>query len=123
MTNKFTLSLRSLITTLALFLVFTVTVNAQDKVQEGAVKVTAHMKSQLSLNDGQYTRVLAINKDYLQKVTDNPGATTVEKAKKKKVYDEERDEKLKSVLNASQYKIYVANRSSNARVYKEVTDL
>lgn len=123
MTNKFTLSLRSFISTLALFLMFTVAVNAQDKVQEGAVKVTAHMKSQLSLNDGQYTRVLAINKDYLQKVTDNPGATTVEKAKKKKTYDEERDEKLKSVLNASQYKIYVANRSSNARVYKEAVDM
>ncbi|QEE48974.1 hypothetical protein FUA48_05085 [Flavobacterium alkalisoli] len=123
MTNKFTLSLRSFITTLALFLVFTVAVNAQDKVQEGAVKVTAHMKSQLSLNDGQYSRVLAINKDYLQKVVDNPGATVVQKSKNKKVYDEERDGKLKSVLNDSQYKIYVANRSANARVYKEVVDM
>lgn len=123
MTNKFTFSLRSFITTLALFLVFTVAVNAQDKVQEGAVKVTAHMKSQLSLNDGQYSRVLAINKDYLQKVVDNPGATVVQKSKNKKVYDEERDGKLKSVLNDSQYKIYVANRSANARVYKEVVDM
>lgn len=123
MTNKFTLNLKTAISVVVLFLTFSLSVNAQEKVQEGAIKVTAHMKTQLSLNDGQYSRVLAINKDYLQKVSDNSGATTVERAKKKKAYDEERDEKLKSVLNDTQYKIYIANRSANARVYKEVTAL
>lgn len=119
MTKKLTDRVKNLVGTLALALLFCVTANAQDKVSEGAVKVTTHMKSQLSLNDNQYTQVLAINKDYLKKLDENPGATAVQRSKKKKIYDEDRDKKLKSVLNESQYKIFIANRSANARVYKE----
>ncbi|MFL9838118.1 hypothetical protein ABS768_11450 [Flavobacterium sp. ST-75] len=120
MTKKLTGRVKNLVSTLVLALLFCVTANAQDKVSEGAAKVTTHMKSQLSLNDNQYTQVLAINKDYLKKLDENPGATAVQRAKKKKTYDEDRDKKLKSVLSDSQYKIYIANRSANARVYKEV---
>ncbi|MUV05427.1 hypothetical protein GN157_17065 [Flavobacterium rakeshii] len=119
MTKKLTGRVKNLVSTLVLALLFCVTANAQDKVAEGATKVTTHMKSQLSLNDNQYTQVLAINKDYLKKLDENPGATAVQRAKKKKSYDEDRDKKLKSVLNETQYKIYIANRSANARAYKE----
>ncbi|WP_330443284.1 hypothetical protein [Flavobacterium sp. C4GT6] len=119
MTKKLTCRVKNLVSTLVLVLLFCVTANAQDKVSEGAAKVTTHMKSQLSLNDNQYSQVLAINKDYLKKLDENPGATAVQRSKKKKAYDEDRDKKLKSVLNDSQYKIYIANRSANARVYKE----
>lgn len=115
MTKKF----KAIMSALALFLIFTTAASAQENTADGAVMVTSYMKTKLSLNDGQYSRVLDINKAYLQKVKDNNGATAVEKAKKQKAYNEERDIKLKSVLSDSQYKIYVANRSAHAKKYKE----
>ena len=122
MTKKFGTAFKSTIGAIALFLVFTTTASAQQSIDDGAAKVTTYLKSKLSLNDGQYSRVLEINKVYLNKVAANDGATSVEKAKKQKAYDEERDSKLKSVLNESQYKIYVANRSANAKRYREAMD-
>ncbi len=119
MTKKINSAVKAVIGALALFLMFTTAVVAQDKVNEGAKTVTTHLKNQLSLNDTQYAKVLEVNKDYLKKSLGNNGATTVEKAKKQKGYDEERDKKLKSVLSDSQYKIFIANRASNAKKYKQ----
>lgn len=114
-------AVRMILGAITLFLVFTNTAAAQDKVNEGAKMVSTHMKSQLSLNDSQYAKVLDVNRVYLKKVKENNGATSVEKAKKQKAFDEERDAKLKSVLSDTQYKIYVGNRSANAKKYKEAT--
>lgn len=119
MTKKLTSATKTILSAIALFFMFSTAAVAQDKVQEGAKKITNHMKAQLSLNDSQCAKVLEINKVYFKKVKDNNGATDVEKAKKQKAYDEERDAKLKSVLSDTQYKIYVANRASNAKKYKE----
>ena len=119
MAKKLLNTLKTAMGTVAFFLIFSTSLYAQEKADGGAAQVTSYLKSKLSLNDGQYSRVLEINKVYLNKVAENDGATSVEKAKKLKIYNEERDSKLKSVLNASQYKIYIANRSANAKKYKE----
>lgn len=95
--------------------------NAQDKAADGAKAVTAQMKEQLKLNDGQYSRVHAVNLDYLQKALDNKKSdkTSVEKAKRLKALDDERDAKLKSVLSADQYKIYTANKIENRKKLRQ----
>ena len=83
---------------IALLLMVTTTVTAQekDKVAEGAKTVTAQMKTQLVLNDNQQTQVLDVNRTYLKKVKDNneSGATAVQKSKKMQDLNEERDSKL-----------------------------
>lgn len=119
MIKMITATVKTVLSVVVLLLMFTTNAAAQDKVAEGAKMVATHMKEQLSLNDTQYAKVLEVNKVYLKKVKENSGATAVEKAKKQKGYDEERDAKLKSVLSDSQYKIYIANRAANAKKYKE----
>lgn len=119
MTKKMNLVVKSILGALTLFLMFSTTATAQDKTNDGPKIVAMHLKSQLSLNDSQYQKVLAVNRDYFKKSKENNGATAVEKAKKQKAYDEERDAKLKSVFSDSQYKIYIANRASNSKKYKE----
>ncbi|MNK24475.1 hypothetical protein D3C87_427810 [compost metagenome] len=108
---------------IALLLMVTTTVTAQekDKVAEGAKTVTAQMKTQLVLNDNQQTQVLDVNRTYLKKVKDNKesGATAVQKAKKMQALNEERDNKLKSVLTATQYKKYSADKVENTRKLRE----
>lgn len=108
---------------IALLLMVTTTVTAQekDKVAEGAKTVTAQMKTQLVLNDNQQTQVLDVNRTYLKKVKDNKesGATAVQKAKKMQALNEERDTKLKSVLTATQYKKYSADKVENTRKLRE----
>ncbi len=96
----------------------TATVNAQekDRAGEGAKVVTTEMKAQLSLNDGQHAKVLDINKTFLQKAAEaEKVANATDRAKKLKMLTDDRDAKLKSVLNETQYKTYQAGRAGNAK--------
>jgi hypothetical protein len=107
---------------IALLLAFTTTAKAQDKTLAGAKAVTNQLKEQLSLNDGQYTKVYDINKAFLVKAAENnkSALSATEKAKKLKAITDEKDAKLKSVLTEPQYKTYSANRAENnkkLRVY------
>jgi hypothetical protein len=123
MIKKFTSAAKAMIGAAALLLMFTTTGQAQekDKAAEGAKAVTAQMKSQLTLSDSQYTKVLDVNRTYLQKANDSKamGVTKVDKAKKMKALGEERDAKLKSVLTEDQYKIYTAGRAGNMKKLRE----
>ncbi|WP_129582993.1 hypothetical protein [Flavobacterium cyanobacteriorum] len=103
------------------FALFTINAVAQDKAAEGAKAVTANMKEQLSLNDSQYTKVYAINQDFLKKAMENKttAKTRIEKAKRLKALDEERDAKLKSVLTEEQFKIFVANKAENRKKIRQ----
>lgn len=105
----------------ALLVMFSTTALAQDRVAEGAKKFTDNMKTQLALNDGQYAKVLEINKAFLQKAADSrkTAVTKVEKAKKLKTYDDERETKLKSVLTDTQYKTFAATRAENRKKLRE----
>ena len=104
-----------------LLLLFTTNAHAQDRAVEGAKTVTAHMKEQLSLNDSQYTKVYAVNLEFLQKAMDNKKAdkTKVQKAKRRKALDEERDTKVKSVLTDEQFKIFIANKAENRKKLRQ----
>lgn len=103
------------------FLVFSLNASAQDRATEGAKKVTDTMKEQLSLNDSQYAKVQQINLEFLQKAAENQesGKSQVEKAKKHKQLDDDRDKKLKSVLSEEQNKKYVATKIENRKKLKE----
>lgn len=104
-----------------MLLLFTVNASAQTKGAEGARAVTNYMKNELSLNDSQYTKVYAVNLEYLQKAIENKesGKNKVEKAKKLKSLDDERDNKLKSVLSDDQFKKYIANKAENRKKLRE----
>tara|TARA_Y100000815_G_scaffold149549_1_gene135326 strand:+ start:17468 stop:17794 length:327 start_codon:yes stop_codon:yes gene_type:complete len=97
-----------------MLLVFTTSATAQEKAAEGALAVSAKMKEMLSLNEQQYNKVLEVNKVYLRKIAaaKKDGLTTAEMDKKLRVYSNERENKLKSVLTPSQYKTYAARRES-----------
>lgn len=106
-----------------LVVLFTTAATAQekDKATEGAKVVTTQMKSQLALNDSQYTKVMDVNKTFLQKAAEAEKGTTnaTEKAKKIKTVTEERDTKLKSVLTETQYKTYTANKAAYGKKFRE----
>jgi len=88
----------------------------KDRAGEGAKAVTTEMKTQLSLNDGQYAKVMDINKTFLQKAAEaEKVANATDKAKKLKTLTDDRDAKLKSVLNETQFKTYQAGRTGNAK--------
>lgn len=111
---------KGIVGAIALLLVTTTAAMAQDKLAEGAKTVTTEMKTQLVLNDGQYSQVLDVNRAYLKKVKENneSGASAVAKAKKMQALNEEKDTKLKSVLTEVQYKKYAAGRAENTRKLK-----
>lgn len=113
--------MKKIILSLLLVFTFTLTTMAQDKTAEGAKVVTTHLKTQLSLNDGQYAKVYEINKTFLQKANDNNmlSINATEKTKKLKALMEEKDAKLKSVLTDVQFKTYAANRANTAKKLKE----
>ena len=108
----------------ALLLMFTATATAQEKTADGAKKLTDHLKTQLALNDSQYAKVSDINRVYLQKAKENGQSINnkLDKAKKLKALDEERDTKLQSVLSKDQYKLYVAHRTENNKKLKECSE-
>ncbi|RZJ62654.1 MAG: hypothetical protein EOO45_22345 [Flavobacterium sp.] len=97
------------------------TAQEKDKATEGAKVVTTQMKSKLGLNDSQYTKVMDVNKIFLQKASETEKGTTnaTEKTKKIKTLNDERDSKLKSVLTDAQYKTYTANRITYVKQFKE----
>lgn len=96
-----------------------------DKIAEASKTVATQMKSQLVLNDNQYTQVVEVNKAYLKKVKDckASGDTASAKAKKMQAINEERDGKLKSVLTEVQYKKYGAVRAENIKKLKDAASI
>jgi len=113
-------ALKKMLLFAALMLLFTVNALAQDKSKDGAKAVTTYMKEQLTLNDGQYTKVYDVNLTFLKKVADNNKKLKgPERVKKLRVLEEERDTKLKSVLSEDQFKNYVGNKAANRKKIAE----
>ncbi len=118
--KNFTNVSRAFLGTLVLLLMFSLNAKGQDKLTEGATTIANDMKTKLGLNDGQYTKVVDINKAFLTKAAEaNKLTNATDKAKKIKTYSDERDTKLKSVLTEDQYKKFTSNRSSYVKKYKE----
>lgn len=127
MIKKFIAAIKTIAAAAALLVMFTTVSSAQekDKITEGAKISASQMKTQLTLNDNQYTQVIDVNKAYLKKVKDckASGDTDVAKAKKMQALNEERDSKLKSVLTQVQYKKYAAVRAENIKKLKEAASI
>lgn len=113
--------IRKYVSLLVFLLAFSLGASAQDRAREGAKKITENMKEQLSLNDTQYAKVQQINLEFLQKAAENQesGKPQVEKQKRHKQLDDDRDKKLKSVLSEEQNKKYVATKIENRKKLKE----
>ena len=120
MIKKITSAAKLMLGAMALALMFTTAALAQDKSAENLTKLNDHMKTQLSLNDSQYVKVNDINRVFVTKAkeSEKSNANKLDKAKKIKALEEDRDTKLKSVLTADQYKIFVANRGENTKKLK-----
>jgi len=120
MIKKIASATQTLIGAVALLLMLTTSAVAQDKTAEGITKLNDHMKTQLSLNESQYGKVNEINRVFVQKAVESEksNANKLDKAKKVKTLEADRDTKLKSVLTADQYKIFVANRGENTKKLK-----
>lgn len=127
MIKKLTSAAKTMFAAAALFLTLTSAAVAQenDKIAEAAKISAGQMKTQFTLNDNQYTQVVDVNKAYLKKVKDckASGETDAAKAKKMQAINEERDNKLKSVLTATQYKKYAAVRAENVKKLKEAASI
>lgn len=111
-----------------MLLAVTTTVSAQDRIKAGgdAGKRQADvMKTELSLNDDQYNKVVAINKEFADKaketrqtaVADQKEARA-ERAKAVKALSDEKDAKLKAVLTEDQYKTYLAKKEERKNAAK-----
>ena len=120
MIKKITSAAKLMLGAMALVVMFTTAALAQDKAAENLTKLNDHMKTQLSLNDSQYVKVNDINRVFVTKAkeSEKSNANKLDKAKKIKALEEDRDSKLKSVLTADQYKIFVANRGENTKKLK-----
>ena len=120
MIKRLNIRMKTVLGAAALLIALSTTAYAQDKLAEGASKVTAQMKEQLNLNDAQFTKVMDVNKVFLEKAKacHASSATEVEKKKKMKGIIDERESKLKSVLTEDQFKRFAARRSENMKELK-----
>ena len=120
MINKITSAAKEMVAVAALLFMFTATAAAQDK--DALTSLNTYMKEQLSLNDSQTAKVNDINRVFMQKTKENEktNLSKLDKAKKVKLYEEDRDKKLQSVLTKEQYKTFIANRAENTKRLKEL---
>ena len=106
-----------------MLLAVTNTVSAQDRAEAGAVKMTDKMKTELTLTDAQYPKVLEVNKEFVTKTMETKKtvalATTdaaadktarLERANAVKALNEQKEAKLKAILTEDQYKTYLAKK-------------
>lgn len=93
---------------LALVLAFTLNASAQDAKPGKAEKVSNRMKTELSLNDDQYTKVLEINKAFEDKSNEVKKTSTDKDANSKaiKALNKDREDELQKVLTKEQFKTY-----------------
>lgn len=120
MIRKITSAAKALLAVAALLCMFTTTAAAQDK--DALATLNTYMKEQLSLNESQAAKVNEINRAFMQKAKENEktNLSKLDKAKKVKLYEEDRDKKLQSVLTKEQYKTFIANRTENTKKLKEL---
>ena len=108
---------KAMVSVVALVLAFTMNASAQDHAANGAQKMTDGMKTELSLTDAQYTKVLDVNKDFESKRDEARKSTTDRKqvAQAVKSLNEEREANLKNILTEDQYKLYLAKKEEKKK--------
>jgi hypothetical protein len=120
MINKIKLAAKVIVAVAALLVTFSTTAIAQDK--DALTSLNTYMKEQLSLNDSQAVKVNDANRVFMQKAKENEkgSLSKLDKAKKVKLYEEDRDMKLQSILTKEQYKMFIANRAENTKRLKDL---
>ncbi|WP_044219947.1 hypothetical protein [Chitinophaga pinensis] len=94
---------------------------AQDTKKDKAAKaLTDTMRTQLSLDDTQYSKVYDINADFVGKLAGlkDDSDSKMAKFKKMKAIDEDRDKALKAVLSAEQFKSFQEFKKQNRQEMK-----
>ncbi|WP_143087793.1 hypothetical protein [Chitinophaga sp. YR627] len=94
---------------------------AQDAKKDKAAKaLTDTMRTQLSLDDTQYSKVYDINADFMGKLAGMKGDSDskMAKFKKLKAIDEDRDKALKAVLSAEQFQSFQEFKKQNRQEMK-----
>jgi predicted ATP-grasp superfamily ATP-dependent carboligase len=97
-------------------------VQAQDAEKTTVAKrLTDSMTVQLSLTEDQVPKVLAINQDFSTKAAAirSEGGGKMDKLKKVKAANSERDKALKAILTDEQFLEYKANKKENKALAKE----
>lgn len=111
---------KAMVSVVALVLAFTVNASAQDRGANAAQKITDNMKTELSLTDAQYAKVLDINKSFTEKSAEVRKASTDKKANAQaiKTLNEDRETQLKTVLTDDQYKTYLAKKEEKKKAMR-----
>lgn len=94
---------------------------AQETKKDKAAKaLTDTMRTQLSLDDTQYSKVYDINADFMGKLADmkGDGDSKMAKFKKLKAIDGDRDKALKAVLSAEQFRSFQEFKKQNRQEMK-----
>lgn len=112
---------KAMATVLTLVLAFTLNASAQESRLNNATKVTDNMKTELALNDAQYTKVYEINKTFMDKTGEARKNSTDKKATAQVVkgFNEEREAQLKTVLTEDQFKTYLAKKEAKKAEMKK----
>ncbi len=89
-------------------------IRAQEK-KELPQQMTDKMKTQLSLSEEQYPKVLAANEQFISQMSamKDGGGSRLSKLKKLKAIDSERDKALKKVLTEEQYAAFQEQKKEN----------
>lgn len=112
---------KGIVSLVALVLAFTINASAQDRTADAAQKMTDNMKTELTLTDAQYAKVLDINKNFAGKATEARKASTDRKVTSEAVkgLNEEREAKLKTVLTEEQFKTYLAKKEEKKKAARD----
>lgn len=108
---------KAMVSVVALVLAFTVNASAQDRSAEAAKKMADNMKTELSLTDAQYDKVLDLNKGFAEKAAEARKSSTDKKqtAQAVKALNEEREKSLKAILTEDQFKTYLAKKEERKK--------
>ena len=108
---------KAMVSVVAIVLAFTINASAQDRVGNGAQKMTDNMKTELKLTDEQYGKVLEINKSFSEKSFEARKSSTDQKVTREAVkgLNTERETKLKAVLTEEQFKTYLVKKEEKKK--------
>ena len=111
---------KAMVSVVAIVLAFTLNASAQEQsTADAAKKTTDIMKTELSLTDVQYKKVLDINTVFTDKVAEARKSSTDKKqtAQVVKGLKEEKENTLKTVLTDDQYKLYLAKKEEKKQAF------
>lgn len=102
-------------------LFFSCASNAQDKTAHAATVITDSLKSQLTLNEAQYTKAYNINLEFIKKAKEikDSSAGRREKMGVLKEADAKRDAAMKEILTEKQYQLFLEKKAENRKKMKE----